>query len=119
MSKDGFLAQHDLPPVVLPGVRNPYLTEQLPPPNEPGVTVPVEEETESSRLSLEEEIDKFHFEKEVQQTPLVKLSDLEGERDQHSAVGVPSIVICSDDTSDEEIEPMAGKGKTLKELIAS
>ena len=31
VSKDGFLAQRDLPPVVLPGVRNPYLAEQLPP----------------------------------------------------------------------------------------
>ena len=119
VSKNGFLAQCDLPPVVLPGVRDPYLAEQLPPPNEPGVTVPVEEGTESSRLSLEEEIDEFYFEEEVQQTPLVELSDPEGEQDQHSAVGVPSIIICSDDPSDEEIEPMAGKGKTLKELMAS
>ena len=119
VSKNGFLAQRDLPPVVLPDVRDPYLVVQLPPPNEPGVAVPVEEEAESSRLSLEEEINEFYFEEEVQQTPLVELSDLEGEQDQHSAVGVPSIVICSDDTSDEEIEPMAGKGKTLKELMAS
>ena len=119
MSKDGFLAEHDLPPVVLPGVRDPYLAEQLPPPNELGVAVQVEEEAESSRLSLEEEIDEFYFEEEVQQTPLVELSDPEGERDRHSAVGVPSIVICSDDTSDKETEPMAGKGKSLKELMAS
>lgn len=27
VSQDGFLADHDLPPVVLPGVRNPYLAE--------------------------------------------------------------------------------------------
>ena len=119
VSKDGFLAQRDLPPVVLPGVRNPYLAEQLPPINEPGAAVLVEEEAESSRLSLEEEIDEFYFEEEVQQNPLVELSDPEAEQDQHSAVGVPSIVICSDDTSDEEAEPMAGKGKTLKELMAS
>ena len=119
VSKNGFLAQRDLPPVVLPGVRDPYLAEQLPPPNEPGVAVPVEEETESSRLSLEEEIDEFYFKEEVQQTPLVELSDPEGEQDQHSAVGVPSIIICSDDPSDEEVEPMAGKGKTLRELMAS
>ena len=81
VSKDGFLAQHDLPPVVLPGVRNPYLAEQLPPPNEPSVAVPVEEEAESSRLSLEEEINEFYFEEEVQQTPLVELSDPEAEQD--------------------------------------
>ena len=27
VSKTGFLARHDLPPVVLPGVRDPYLAE--------------------------------------------------------------------------------------------
>ena len=119
VSQDGFLAPHDLPPVVLPGVRNPYLAEQLPPVNEPGAAILVEEEAESSRLSLEEEIDKFYFEEEIQQNPLVELSNPEAEQDQHSAVGVPSIVICSDDTSDEEAEPMAGKGKSLKELMSS
>ena len=120
VSKDGFLAARDLPPVVLPDVRNPYLAEQLPPPNEPGVAAQFEEEAESSRLSLEEEIDEFYFEEEVQQPPLVEFSDPEGERDRHSAVGAPSLVICSDDTSDEEPEPMAGKGKkSLKELLGS
>ena len=69
MFKTGFLAQRNLPPVVLPGVRDPYLVEQLPPPDEPSVAVPVEGETESSRLSLEEEIDEFYFEEEVQQAP--------------------------------------------------
>ena len=56
VSKPGFLARRDLPPVVLPGVRDPLLAEQLPPPDEPGVAVPVKGQTESSRLSLEEEI---------------------------------------------------------------
>ena len=78
MSKTGFLARCDLPPVVLPGVRDPYLAEQLPLPDDLGVAVLVEGETESSRLSLEEEIDKFYFEEEVQQAPLVELSDPEG-----------------------------------------
>ena len=119
VSRDGFLAERDLPPVVLHDVRNPYLAEQLPPPNEPGVAAQFEEEAESSRLSLEEEIDEFYFEEEVQQSPLVEFSDPEGERDRHSAVGAPSLVICSDDTSDEETEPMAGKGKSLKELLGS
>ena len=119
MSKTGFLAQRDLSPVVLPGVRDPYLAEQLPLPDEPGVAVPVEGETESSRLFLEEEIDEFYFEEEVQQDPVVELSDPEGEQDQHSAVGAHLIITCSDDSSDEEIEPMAGKGKTLWELMAS
>ena len=42
VSKTGFLAQRDLPPVVPAGVRDPYLAEQLPPPVEPRVVVPVE-----------------------------------------------------------------------------
>ena len=119
VSKTGFLAQRDLPPVALPSVRDPYLAEQLPPLDEPGIAVPVEGEAESSRLSLEEETDEFYFEEEVQQAPLVELFDPEGEQDQHSAVGAPIIITCSDDPSDEEIEPMAGKGKTLRELMAS
>ena len=41
------------------------LAEQLPPPGDLDVAVPVERETESSRLSLEEEIDEFYFEEEV------------------------------------------------------
>ena len=45
------------------------LAEQLPPPDDPDIAVPVEEETESSHLSLEEEIDEFYFEEEVQQAP--------------------------------------------------
>ena len=104
VSRHGFLAPHDLPPVVLPGVRDPYLAEQLPPVNEPGAAALIEEETESSRLSLEEEIDELYFEEEIQQYPLGESSNPEAEQDRHSAVGVPSIVICSDDSSDEEVD---------------
>ena len=116
VSKTGFLARRDLPPVVLPGVRDPYLAEQLPPPDEPDVAVPVEGETESSRLSLEEEIDEFYFEDEVQQDPVVELSDPEGEQDHNSVVGGPIIITCSDDSSDGEIGDM---GKSLRELMSS
>ena len=42
VSKPGFLARRDLPPVVLPGVRDPLLAEQLPPSDDPNVAVPVE-----------------------------------------------------------------------------
>ena len=51
VSKPWFLAQRDLPPMVLP------LQQVLPEP-----AVALREEVASSRLSLEEEIDKFHFE---------------------------------------------------------
>ena len=78
VSKPKFLAPRDLPPVVLPGVRDPLLAEQLPPPDDPDIAIPVEGETESSRLSLEEEIDKFYFEEEVHQGPLIELSDPKG-----------------------------------------
>ena len=61
VSKPKFLARQDLKPVVLPGVRNPPLVAQLPPPDNLEVAAQPEEEAESSRLSLEEEIDEFYF----------------------------------------------------------
>ena len=60
---------------MLPGVRDPPPAAQLPPPDNLEVTAPVEGETESSRLSLEEEIDKFYFEDEVDKAPLIEVSD--------------------------------------------
>ena len=55
VSKPKFLAKHDLKPVVLPGIQN-LPVAQLPPPDNLEVAVQAEEETESSRLSLEEEM---------------------------------------------------------------
>ena len=98
---------------MLPGVRNPPPAAQLPPPDNLEVAAPVEGETESSRLSLEEEIDEFYFEEEVHKAPLIELSDPEGEQDRNSVVGAPIIIACSDDSSDEEVDNMASKGKTL------
>ena len=34
-------------------------------------------------------------------------------------VGAPIIIACSDDSSNEEVNNMAGKGKTLQELMSS
>ena len=79
VSKPKFLAREDLKPVVLPGVRDPPPAAQLPPPNNLEVAALVEGETESSRLSLEEEIEEFYFEEEVHKAPLIELSDPEGE----------------------------------------
>ena len=118
VSKPKFLARHDLPLVVLLGVWDPLLVMQLPPPDDPDVAAPVERETESSCLSLEEEIDEFYFEEEVHQAPLIELLDLEGEQDRNSTVGAPLVIACSDDSSNEEIDHIAGKGKTLQELMA-
>ena len=104
---------------MLPGVRDPPPTVQLPPPDNLDVAALVEGETESSRLSLEEEIDEFYFEEEGHQAPLIELSDPKGEQDRHSAVGTPIIIACSDDSSDKEVDNMAGKGKTLRELMSN
>ena len=79
VSKPKFLARQDLKPVVLPGVRNLPPVVQLPPPDNLEVAAPVEGETDSSRLSLEEEIEEFYFEEEVHKAPLIELSDPEGE----------------------------------------
>ena len=103
---------------MLPGVQNPPPVAQLPPPDNLEVAAPVGE-TKSSHLSLEEEIDEFYFEEEVHKAPLIELSDPEGEQDRNSVVGAPIIIACSDDSSDEEVDNMAGKGKTLRELMAS
>ena len=87
----------------------------------PGVVEFVEGETESFRLSLEGEIDEFYFEEVIPKSPLIKLSNAEGELDRNSVIGAPPLVIaCSDDSSDEEVDNMASnKGKSLRELMAA
>ena len=122
MSKPGFLARRDLPPVTLPILQNPQPVVQLPPQDNTRAAAFVEEETESSRLSLEEEIDKFYFENDNPKVPLIELSDAEGEPDKSSAICVPPLIIaCPDDSFDEEVDDMASnKGnKSLRELMAA
>ena len=46
----------------------------------------VEEEIESSRLSLEEVIDEFYFKEDNLKAPLINLSDAEGEPDRNSGI---------------------------------
>ena len=92
----------------------------MPPPDNLEVAAQAEGETESSRLSLEEEIDEFYFEEEIPKAPLIELSNPEGEQDRNSVVGVPLVIACSNDSSDEEIDNMASnKEKSLQELMAS
>ena len=92
VSKPKFLARQDLKSVVLPSVRNPPPVTQLPPPNNLEVTVLAEGETESSHLSLEEEIDEFYFKEEIPKAALIELSDPEGEQDQNSVASAPVII---------------------------
>ena len=83
VSRPNFLARDNLPPVALP------LPQIL-----PKITAVPEEEIALLHLSLEEEIDKFHFEEEENPgVPLVTISDAEGEADRHSGVHTPILVI--------------------------
>ena len=120
MSKPGFLARRDLLPVVLPVLQNLQPTALPPPQENLEAAAFVEEEIESSRLSLEEEIDEFYFEEDIPKASLIELLDVEGKPDRHSIIGAPPIVIaCSDGSSDEEVDNMGSKGKSLCELMAA
>ena len=94
ISKPRFLARRDLPSVMLPISQNlPPIALPLPQ-IVPEVAAIPEEGIASSRLSLEEEIDKFHFEEETNlRTPLINISDAEGESDRNSGVHTPILVI--------------------------
>ena len=120
VSKPGFLARRDLPPVVLPVLQNLQPTALPPPQENLEAAAFVEEETESSRLSLEEEIDEFYFEEDIPKASLIELLDVEGEPDRNFVIEAPPIVIaCSDGSSDEEVHNMGSKGKSLRELMAA
>ena len=92
------MAQRDLPPIVLPLQQ--VLLEAAAAPRE---------EIASSRLSLEEEIDKFHFEEEeTQGAQIVHISDAEDEPDRYLSVHTPILVIARPDgTSEKEVDEMA------------
>ena len=121
MSKPGFLARKDLPPVALPVFQNPQPAAQPPSQDNPGVAAFVKGEAESSRLSLEGEIVEFYFEEDIPKAPLIELLDVEGEPDRNFVIGTPPLIItCLDDSSDEEVDNMASnKGKSLRELMAA
>jgi len=90
VSKPGFLARQDLPPVVLPAQLNP-LQFAIPLQQVPLAAVPTAEEiASSSHLSLEEEIDKFQFAEE-ERTPErpVEILDSETESDRLSTAHQP------------------------------
>ena len=104
----------------MPAVQNPQPAAQPLPQDSPEAAACVEEETKSSRLSLEEEIVEFFFEEDVPKAPLIKLSDVEGEQDKNSVIGAPLVIACSDDFLNEEVDNMASnKGKSLQELMAA
>ena len=76
----------------------------------------------SSRLSLEEKIDKFHFEEDQGlRAPLICISDAEGESDRSSGVYNPYLILAHPDNSDEEEDSMALNkvNKSLRDLMAA
>ena len=111
VSRPGFLASHDLPPV------DHLIPQGIPFAAQPLQQVPLGEaiigEGATSSSSLEHEIDRFKFEEEA-----ILISEAEEVADEHSCVQTSAqVVTYIGDTSDEE-EAMAPKiGPSLKELM--
>ena len=112
MSRLGFLAPHDLPPVNHP------IPPSIPLAAQPLRQVPlaqaVAEERAASSSSLEEEIDRFRFEEEA-----IVISEAEEEADEYSCIqSLAPIITYVGDSLDNEEEEMAPKtGLSLRELM--
>ena len=122
ISKPGFLARRDLRPILRPILQNP-LSVALPFLQAPldAAAIPIEG-VASSRLSLEKEIDKFHFEEEkILRAPLIYISNAKGESNRSAGIHNPYLILVWLDNSDEEEDNMAlRKGnKNLRDLMAA
>ena len=111
LSRPGFLALHDLPPVNHP------IPQGIPLAAQPLQQVPlgqaVAEEGAASSSSLEKEIDKFRFEEEV-----IIISEAEEETDEYSCIQTPApIITYVEDSSDNEEEMAPNTGPSLRELM--
>ena len=112
ISTPSFLARRDCPPVVL---LLPWILLE--------VVAALREKIAYSRSSLEEEIEKFHFEEE--ETPraqVVHILEAEKETNRHSGVHATVLVIAHpDNTSEEEEDKMTlNRGnKSLRDLMAA
>ena len=110
VSKPGFLARRDLPPVELPIRRVPQEVAAL------------KEEKTSTHLSLEAEIDQFHLDEEGEVLERsVKLSDSEADFDRFSAVHSPRLIVArvDSDSEDEEIGMDLKQRTSLGGLMAN
>ena len=111
VSRLGFLALHDLPPVDHP------IPQGIPFAAQPLQQVPLGQaiigEGAASSFSLEEEIDRFQFEEEA-----IVISEAEEGADEYSCVQTPAQIITYISNSSNEEEAMAPKiGPSLKELM--
>ena len=119
VSRPHFLALYDFPPVDHP------IPQGVPLAAQPIQQVPLgiavaEERVASSSSSLEEEIDKFQFEKkETLGVEAIFISEAEEETDEYLCVQAPIPVITYvEDSSDDEAEEMAPKSnQSLRELM--
>ena len=113
VSRPGFLALYDLPPVDHP------IPQGIPLATQPLQQVPLRqaivEERAASSSSLEEEIDKFQFKEEA-----IIISEAEKEAGKYSCVQTSAqIVTYIGDSSDEEEEMAPKTGPSLRELMKS
>ena len=111
VSRPGFLAPHDLPPVDHP------IPQGIPFTAQPLQQVPLGQaivgEGAASFPSLEEEIDRFQFEEEV-----IVISEVEEGADEYLCVQTPAQIITYIGNSSDEEEVMAPKtGPSLRELM--
>ena len=108
VSKPEFLAQRDLSLVKLPIQRVPQ---------EVAVS---REETASTHLSLEVEINQFHLEEEGEEPERpIEVLDSEAGLDRFSAANFPRLVVAQIDTSSEEEEEMAlNQRRSVRDLMA-
>ena len=107
ISKLGFLARKDIPPVALPAQHIPQEVAVL------------KEEAASTHLSLKANIDQFHLDEEGE-TPdrPFEVSDSEARLDRSSAADFPRLVVARIDTSEEEEEDMAlNQRRSLRDLV--
>ena len=111
ISRPGFLALHDLPPVdhpILQGI--PFTAQPL---QQVPLKQAIVEEGATSSSSLEEEIDRFQFEEKA-----IVISEAEEEADEYSCVQTPAqIVTYVGDSSDKEEEMAPKTGPSLRDLM--
>ena len=112
ISRPGFLASHNLPPVDHPIPQGiPFAAQPF---RQVLLAQAVAEEGVASSSSLEEEIDRFRFEEEA-----IVISEAEEEADEYSCIQIPApIITYVGDSSDNKEEKMAPKtGPSLRELM--
>ena len=107
VSRLGFLARYDLPLV------------ELPPQHSPREIASPREETASSRLSIEANIDQFQLEEEGALERPVELSNSKVEFDRLFVAHSPRFTVVRVNTSSEEEEMALNPRRGLRDLVAS